>query len=292
MHAIQRRNGNEKEYLVCYTLNLIGYRTLSVNDENKIALWKSRYDVPADEDIDTTKKWLEIFDIAEEDNDNNNENTGTFELCCDSSGSSARKAATTADIIVYPNDKPRVMFSIKNNNLFLKNPCPSCFLQQSAIMCDNDFMEKYKYIESEWYEELVTKFGGRFPQKDEKMKYYNQINNLIKGFLITYDATDFIKFILDINESNADKYIIKYNKKTVSIFKIDLDLTQYTIHFPLIQNTFLQINLVHKKKKTNPIEIRLRLKNYEPYVRRRSQTLPIKYTVSIRNFNQFQCLKI
>ena len=280
----QRKSGNEKEYLVCYTLFSLKWKP-EENAVTKMNNWASRYAVPVENQIAITKEWLKKFDITEDA-------PGTFNIILDNMGTSGkRKESTTADIIVFPlPPSPSIMFSIKNNNTFLKSPCPNAFPEQSGIH-DTGFRLQYNDIMDEWHQELITKFGGRFPVKSDKMKYYDIINNLIKSFLITYDAEKYIRFILDINEESPDKYIIKYNKDTVHIYSIDIDLNQYNIVIGNVRETFLYINLVHKTKKIEPIEIQLRIKNYEGFVRKTSKVLPIKYTVSIRNLDRFRCMR-
>ena len=281
----QRKSGNEKEYLVCYTLYTIKWKP-EENAITKMNIWASRYQIPPDTQITITKEWLKKFDITEDV-------PGSFNIILDNMGTSRKSdKSTTADIIVFPlAPLPPLMFSIKNNNTFLKSPCPNAFNEQSGIS-DTNFRIQYNNIMNEWHNELVTKFGGRFPIKSDKMKYYNLINNLIKSFLLTYEAEKYVKFILDINEESPDKYIIKYNKDTVNIYSIDIDLNQYNIIIGNVKETFLYINLVHKTKKIEPVEIQLRIKNYEGFVRKTSKILPIKYTVSIRNLDRFRCMKL
>ena len=280
----QRKSGNEKEYLVCYTMAKMQW-TPEETAVTKMNTWSERYSDPSDEDISITKKWLKKFDIT-------NNAPGTFNIILDNMGTSSKKSkSTTADIIIFPpNETSPILFSIKNNNTFLKSPCPNAFPTQAGLD-ETDFKDKYNDIMDNWHEELITKYGGRFPVKNDKMKYYILINNLIKSYLITYGVTAFIKFILDLNTENPEKYIIKYNKKTVNIYKIDIDIDQYNIVPGRVKDTFLYINLVHKTKKMEPIEIQLRIKNYEAFVRRTSKVLPIKYTVSLRHIERFICLK-
>ena len=279
----QRNSGNEKEYLVCYTLYFLKWKP----EENaliKMNNWATRYKQPSSNQIEITKEWMKKFGI-------NEENPGTFNIILDNMGTSnRRKKSTTADIIVFPIASPTIMFSIKNNNTFLKSPCPNAFPEQSDIH-DTNFRTQLNDIMEEWHTELITKFGGRFPVKSDKLKYYTLINNLIKSFLVTYNAEKYIKFILDLNEENPDKYIIKYNKDSVHIYAIDIDIQHYNIVIGAVRDTFLYINLVHKTKKVEPIEIQLRIKNYEGFVRKTSKILPIKYSVTIRNLDRFRCMK-
>lgn len=280
----QRSSGNEKEYLVCYTLYSLQWKP-EQQALNKMNIWATRFTNLSEKNIEMTKAWLKKFDITEN-------NPGTFNVVLDNMGTSRKQTkSTTADIIVFPlSPSLPIMFSIKNNNTFLKSPCPNAFPEQMGIP-DTDFKAKYTDIMETWYDELQTMFGGRFPVKSDKMKYYTEINNLIKSFLITYEPDKFVKFILDINEENPDKYIIKYNKDSVVIYKIDLDMNQYKIVVGKIKNTFLYIDLVHKTIKMDPIQIQLRIKNYESFVRRKSKILPIKYSVTIRNLDRFICFK-
>lgn len=284
-----RKSGNEKEYLVCYTLFQLGYKPQQ-NALNKMNHWALIFSDPTGDMIQLTMQWLKKFDVT-------NVNPGTFNIVLDNMGTSGKKrTSTTADIVVYLSDPAKpIAFSIKNNNTFLKSPCPSAFVEQAGLetIAAEDYNAKYTSITEDWYDELQSRFGGRFPIKDDKISHYTVINNLVKSFLITYDADKYIKFILDIgndNDTNPDKYIIKYNKNTVYIYKIDIKLSDYKVVVGDVKDTFLYINLVHKKKKMDPIEIKLRIKNYEGYVRRSSKVLPIKYTVSIRNFDRFKCL--
>ena len=279
----QRKSGNEKEYLVCYTLVQMKWQP-EETAVTKMRTWEERYATPNNEDITLTRKWLKKFDITQHTN-------GSFNIILDNMGtSSKKKTATTADIVIFPSHHTSpILFSIKNNNTFLKSPCPNAFPTQAGLD-ETDFKDKYNDIMDNWHEELITKYGGRFPIKNDKMKHYILINNLIKSYLITYGANAFINFILDLNSENPDKYIIKYNKKTVNIYKIDIELDQYNIVPGRVKDTFLYINLVHKTKKMEPIEIQLRIKNYEAFVRRTSKVLPIKYTVSLRNIDRFRCL--
>jgi len=286
---MQRKNGNEKEYLVCFTLYELGYKAME-SALNKMNHWALIFPEPTAAMKELTKTWLAKFDITASD-----ESQGTFNIVLDNMGTSGKKrASTTADIMVYPPSPANpIAFSIKNNNTFLKSPCPNAFVEQAGLdeAAAEDFTRKYADIVEPWYEELQTRFGGRFPIKTDKMSHYTLINNLVKSFLITYDATDYIQFILDINDSTPDKYIIKYNKNTAYVYKIDIDMNQYKVVVGDVRETFLHINLVHKTKKTDPIEIKLRIKNYEGFTRRTSKVLPIKYTVSIRNFDRFRCFK-
>ena len=306
---MQRNSGNEKEYLVCYSLYELGYTPME-NALNKMNFWALTFPTVSENMKVLTKKWLEKCDIT-------SDNKGTFNIVLDNMGKSKRsRASTTADIVVYPAPPALpISFSIKNNNTFLKSPCPHAFPEQARLdeSASADFSRKYGLITDDWYHELKTKYGGRFPVKAEKMDHYTRINNLVKSFLITYDAENFVKFILDIEDRDAtiedrdatienrdatienqdadskNKYIVKYNKTTATIYKIDIDMNLYKIVVGNVNDTFLYINLVHKKKKTDPIEIKLRIKNYEGFTRMKSKVLPIKYTVSIRNLEKFKC---
>jgi len=282
----QRTAGNKKEYLVCYTLYTLGWKP-EEQAVNKMNTWAGRFETPTPDSIQITKEWLVKFDIGSD------KPPGTFNVVLDNMGkSNKKKESTTADIIVFPvAGACPVMFSIKNNNTFLKSPCPHALPDQMGIADSETFKSQYMLIMEDWYDELQSKYGGRFPVKSDKMKYYTEINNLIKSFLITYEAETFVKFILDINESSPDKYIVKYNKDSVHIYKIDIDLDQYKVVVGKVKETFLYIDLVHKTKKMDPIQIQMRIKNYESFVRRSSKILPIKYTVSLRNLDRFRCLK-
>lgn len=281
MPSLCRINGNKKEYLVCYTLYTLGFN-VHENSAIKMNQWKNIYDTPPANHINATKKILEKFKIK----------PGYFKINKDNMGCSKLKMFTTADIQIYPREKDPIHLSIKNNNSFLKSPCPNAFPEQAGLdnASTNIFKKKYAEINNKWHEDLQCK-GGRFPTKMHKMENYTKINNLIKSFLITYGANAFVKFILDLN---AHKYIIKYTKTNIIVYNIDINLDDYNIVIDDVQDTFLIINLEHKYKMKEAIQIKLRIKNYESFIRKKSKVLPIKYsvTLSAKCMDNFVCFKM
>lgn len=283
MPKLCRVNGNKKEYLVCYTLYNMGF---NVHKDSVVKMnhWTGLYNIPPTDQVDITKRLIERFNIK----------PGFFKINKDNMGRS-RKNFTTADIEIYPNDgKETIHLSIKNNNSFLKSPCPNAFSEQAQLdeQTSRKFMKQYLEINNRWYDEIKSG-GGKFPQKKNKMINYTLINNLLKSFLITYGARQFIKFILDLSDKNT-KYIIKYTKCFIKVYNIDFDIDDYNIHIENVRDTFLLINLEHKKRIEDPVKIKMRIKNYESKIRQKSKVLPIKYsvTLSTKCMKKFECFTL
>lgn len=263
-----------KLYTVAYTLYKLEWSAKS-NALAKMNVWSALFPPPSQEEIKITTEMLSKLDISQD-------NTGSFDIV-------QTKSKQIDDLIVFPEDNTEpIILSIKINKAFLRHPSPEHFEEEAGIS-DTDFMIKYKDITRSWYEEVCTKFGGRFPLKEDKVDYYVQINNLIKSFLITYDAKIFIKFILNTDETN--RYIIKYNKNSANVYKIDIDLNKYNINIGDIKGDCMYISLHNTTKKEEPIKIQLSLKNKEAFVRRNNKNIFLQYTPRIKNFERFVCLR-
>jgi len=266
-----QRKITEKEFLVCGTLHALGYKPKE-NAAIKMNSWSIQYAIPDQAQVDLTKDWLAKFDIVQVDP---NDMTSAPEF--DIKGH---------DILV---DGP-IIFSLKHADAF-NNPSPGKLADQAALDDTgySSFVAQYTDIEETWYDEINATHGGRFPLKMDKTPQYDIINNLAVTYMeMCSAAINLVKYIM----KNENKYVIKYNKASVFIYKLGVDTDKYTAIARTTAGATLTLYLQHKTKKIEPIQLRLALKNTEPFTKRSTKTLPLKYTVSVRNMDRFRVMVV